>query len=132
MDEPVQMLEDVPPSCFGGPTDYQVREVSDAPRPAWGCSAGGRMNRQPRPRPTLDDVRTGARFVFRAARLLRRRVTSEEAHAVLRARLAHREANLLAMVQEGIYANAISPYRRLLELAGCEYGDVQRLVQTEG
>ena len=90
------------------------------------------LNSVPNPRITLEDIRAGTRFFFRVARLLRGRVTAEEAHTVLRERLKNRNANFLAMVRHAIYGNPASPYRRLLELAGCEYGDMERLVQHEG
>jgi hypothetical protein len=36
------------------------------------------------------------------------------------------------MADRTIYRNTSSPYRRLLQLAGCEFGDLARLVTTEG
>ena len=35
-------------------------------------------------------------------------------------------------MRRAVYGNEPSPYRRLLELAGCEYGDLERLVEAEG
>jgi hypothetical protein len=39
----------------------------------------------------------------------------------------HREENFLVMAHDAIYAVPDSPYRRLLGLAGCEYGDLVQL-----
>src|SRR5687767_9379524 len=76
---------------------------------------------------------------FQALRLLRNiapfvrdplsRTTAREG---LADRLAHRDADFLALCQRMVYASASSPYRRLLELAGCEYGDLVGLVAREG
>jgi hypothetical protein len=51
---------------------------------------------------------------------------------VVRARLARRDAVFLAVARDLIYAHLASPYRRLLALAGCEYGDLERMVAHEG
>jgi len=36
------------------------------------------------------------------------------------------------VAKEAIYNNPVSPYRKLLELAGCELGDLESLVRNEG
>lgn len=82
--------------------------------------------------PTLDDLVGGLHLIVSLPRLLRQRVTSAEAHAEHRHRLAHREDNFLSLAREAIYGNAASPYRRLLEMAGCEYHDLEELVRREG
>ncbi len=51
---------------------------------------------------------------------------------MVRERLARREAAFLELVTRTVYADPQSPYRRLLELAGCERGDLERLVRAEG
>jgi len=82
--------------------------------------------------PTLSDVVEGIRFLSGLPRLLRYRVTSEEAHAALKDRFEHRQANFLALAKNAIYNYPPSPYRRLLEVAGCKYGDLEALVRKEG
>lgn len=47
-------------------------------------------------------------------------------------RLAAREANFLRMASRCIYGAERSPYRKLLASAGCEEGDLARLVEREG
>ena len=59
-------------------------------------------------------------------------MSSEEAHAVLRRRLAPREEALLALIRRIYEARPPGPYRRLLDLAGCEEAEVAALVRREG
>jgi hypothetical protein len=49
----------------------------------------------------------------------------------LRRRLETREAALLALARR-IYRQAENPYRALLRSAGCEFGDLERLVARDG
>ncbi len=52
--------------------------------------------------------------------------------AAQRRRLETREASWLALVGAAIYQHARSPYLRLLRRAGCELGDLRRLVRQDG
>jgi hypothetical protein len=74
----------------------------------------------------------GARFCRRLPRYLRAPLTLATAGRMLRHRLARREDAFLGLVKQAIYLNDTSPYRELLRLAGCEYGDVERLVRQAG
>src|SRR5262245_32325585 len=80
----------------------------------------------------LDDLAHGARLLWRMPRWLRRPLTLPEARAELAERLRRREATFLANVRRGIFDRPKRPYARLFALAGCEYGDVERLVRTDG
>jgi hypothetical protein len=80
----------------------------------------------------LGDVLMGLRFLRDLPASLRHPVTPEEARATLRRRLENRETDFLALVKRAIYAYRPSPYRALLQLAGCEYGDLERLVRQQG
>ncbi len=51
---------------------------------------------------------------------------------IIRQRLQQRRQNLLLMVRKTVYQNRRSPYMKLLEIAGCEYGDFEKLVNAEG
>jgi hypothetical protein len=73
-----------------------------------------------------------SRFVRRVPPFLRRPTGLREAYAIQAGRLETREATFLATVRRAVYEHQPSPYRRLLELAGCEYGDLARLVGAEG
>jgi hypothetical protein len=65
--------------------------------------------------------------------LLRRgRPSPEQARDTLCRRLERRAAEFLALVRRTVYQHDGSPYRQLLRLAGCEFGDLERLVTREG
>ena len=81
---------------------------------------------------TFDDVRSGARFLGRLGRFLQHPVGLAEARAVLRDRLAHRERDFLSLMKHAVYERPQSPYRALLRLAGCEYGDLEKLTHQDG
>jgi hypothetical protein len=85
-----------------------------------------------RSRIPVEDIAVGARFLFKLPGFLRRRVGPEEARRILRRRLGRREADFLAHARLAIYEHGASPYRPLLQAAGCEYGDLAQLVQQEG
>lgn len=80
----------------------------------------------------LEDALAGLRFARQLPSFLRHPITTAEAMAVVRRRLEQRGADFLQLVRRAIYGRAESPYRQLLALAGCEYGDVERLVHDEG
>jgi len=77
-------------------------------------------------------VRTSARLLAALPGFLRRPVTTEEARATVARRLARREADFLDVVARLVYGHPGSPYRPLLARAGCEYGDLARLVARDG
>ena len=80
----------------------------------------------------LEDVRAGARLLWTLPGFLRHPVSLEEARATLCRRLQRREADFLNLARGAIYGNLASPYRQLLVLAGCEAGDLERLVSRDG
>ena len=80
----------------------------------------------------VQDLRTAAGFLSRLPRYLRHPVSLAEARAALRRRLDHRDADFLALVRRAVYENPGSPYRTLLAGAGCDYGDLERLVARDG
>jgi hypothetical protein len=84
------------------------------------------------PLTTLADALTGLKFTLSLQRVFRRPLTPDRALEIFRYRLERREADFLALAQRAIYSNPMSPYRELLRLAGCEYGDLEGLVRREG
>ena len=50
----------------------------------------------------------------------------------VRRRLAAREADFLQLIRRAVFERSESPYRVLLRAAGCEYGDLARLVERDG
>jgi phenylacetate-coenzyme A ligase PaaK-like adenylate-forming protein len=59
-------------------------------------------------------------------------MTCDEACAIVKTRLAQREKTFLRVVERSIYGNPRSPYRALLQHAGCEPEDLRTLVQQRG
>lgn len=60
------------------------------------------------------------------------RLTIARCRQIIRDRLATREERFLQRVARYVYGHPESPYLKLLRHAGCEYGDVERLVRAEG
>jgi hypothetical protein len=81
---------------------------------------------------SLAEITSAVRFFAGVPRSLRRTLASDEARAVLARRRRDRAADFLALAGRTIYGNPASPYRRLLRLAGCEPGDLARLVAAQG
>src|SRR5688572_25074891 len=63
---------------------------------------------------------------------LRHPVTFARAAAKVQEQLRFREQRFLAVVERGIFANPRSPYLWLLRQAGCESGDLRKLVRELG
>jgi hypothetical protein len=80
----------------------------------------------------LEDVASGLRFLWGLPAALRQAIGPQQARATLRARLERRETDFLTLAKRAIYAYDASPYRPLLRLAGCEYGDLEQLVLEHG
>jgi hypothetical protein len=81
---------------------------------------------------SLEDLRTGLRFFRDLPGFLRRPLDVDMARAILVGRLRERERDFLALARTAIYDQPTSPYRVLLARAGCEHGDLRRLVAQEG
>jgi hypothetical protein len=73
-----------------------------------------------------------ARFMRELPGFLKKRVTLNDAHSWVGQKLANREDGFLRLVQRGVYSQPKSPYLFLLREAGCEYGDLVKLVGEEG
>ncbi len=80
----------------------------------------------------LADLKMYARFAWGLRGFLRHTISLEEAKAIVRRRMAEREANFLRLVEKGIFGYPRSPYLPLLKLAGCELGDIQNMVRNKG
>jgi hypothetical protein len=78
------------------------------------------------------DLITGARFLARLRSFVRHAPSPQQARALLCRRFEQREASFLGIARRAVYEQPDSPYRQLLELAGCEYGDLERLVRQDG
>jgi hypothetical protein len=82
--------------------------------------------------PSANDLLVGTSLLWRLPAYLKNPVNPDEARLELPARFPQRGAGFLTIARDLIYGCAWSPYRRLLASAGCEYGDLERLVNREG
>jgi hypothetical protein len=80
----------------------------------------------------FSDVLKYSRLAFNLRGFLSSTIGVEESKQIISAGLLNRERNFLNMVQKGIYQNPTSPYIKLLQMAGCEFGDIESLVNKEG
>jgi hypothetical protein len=80
----------------------------------------------------IGEMRTYARFLRGLPAFLRDRITLEQARETVRRRQAEREDSFLRLLRRGIFGYPSSPYRPLLDLAGCELGDVERMLRRDG
>lgn len=80
----------------------------------------------------IDQLKMYARFAAGLPQFLRNPITVEDARAIVRRNMEEREDNFLALVHKGVLSRPESPYARLLRLAQCEYGDLEREVRTKG
>jgi hypothetical protein len=80
----------------------------------------------------FEDVVAAARLFVQLPGYLRHPLTLEQARQTLQGWLERRESDFLMLVRDVVYANPDHPYRWMLELAGCEFGDVERLVAHDG
>jgi hypothetical protein len=73
-----------------------------------------------------------ARFTLGLPAFVRQSISLEQAEATIRAGLVRREAALLSTIERAIYGHRGSPYLLLFRAAGCELGDVRRMVRQDG
>jgi hypothetical protein len=80
----------------------------------------------------LHDIQMSVRFLRGLGPFLRDTIDPAAGRAQLARQLRNRGASFLSIVRDAIYAEPSSPYLALLRHAGVDYGDVARLVETEG
>lgn len=80
----------------------------------------------------VQETLAGVRFLLDLPMILRHPITEDEARTILRQRIVHRESSFLALAGRAIYPYPDRPYRRLLDAAGCELGDLEALVRRDG
>ncbi len=85
-----------------------------------------------RAQPILGDLFMILRVLHRLPVYLRTPLALDECRAILSRRLKQREGDFLNLARLCIFENLTSPYLSLLKLAGCEYGDMERLVRHDG
>jgi hypothetical protein len=80
----------------------------------------------------ISDVIKYSRLAFGLRGFLHGTISLEQSKQVIAARLQNRERNFLSLVQKGVYQNPQSPFLKLLRVAGCEFGDIEALVNQDG
>lgn len=78
------------------------------------------------------DIGMAARVLGRLPAYLRHPLTIPECRAILARRLARRATGFLELARRAVFEHPESPYRALLRHAGCEPGDLERLVHHDG
>lgn len=72
------------------------------------------------------------RFALDIRRTVEPTITLDDATRQIREGVAHRTERFLLMLARCVAGNPTSPYRTLLDAAGCDAGDMASLVQREG
>ncbi|HWO41511.1 MAG TPA: hypothetical protein VNO43_06875 [Candidatus Eisenbacteria bacterium] len=80
----------------------------------------------------VEKAKMALRYGVGLPRFFFRPLSLEECYALVRRRLAEREQNFLAQLRRSVYFNPQSPYYKLFKNAGCEYGDVERMLRQKG
>ncbi len=83
-------------------------------------------------RRVASDLSKLARVTRDLPRFIRAPIELGYAIDAIKARLNTREARFLAMASRAIYRQPASPYLKLLRAAGCEFNDLERVVQRDG
>jgi hypothetical protein len=78
------------------------------------------------------NVRGFAGFLSGLPAFVRQRMTEPRAREIVRRRMQEREQNFLISLELFVYGNPRSPYRLLLDAAGCTFGDVRAMLATDG
>jgi hypothetical protein len=80
----------------------------------------------------LDELRGLARLVNELPRFLRDRIDQGEARRLVQDFTQRRSERFLAKLATAVFANPASPYLALCRWAGCELGDIRKLVASGG
>jgi hypothetical protein len=82
--------------------------------------------------PLVSDLIGLYRFAAGLKPFLRETLSIEAARAIVRHGMENRDATFLQKLERAVFGYARSPYRALLQNAGCELGDVATLVKRDG
>jgi hypothetical protein len=80
----------------------------------------------------IADVMRYSQLAFNLRGFLSSTIDVEESKKIIADGLLNREQNFLTLVQKAVYQNPASPYIKLLQMAGCEFGDMESMVKKEG
>jgi len=73
-----------------------------------------------------------ARFAWGLNGFLRKTIGIEQSRQIILQKLQNRNSNFLLSLKKTVYENPGSPYLKLLRLAGCDYGDLEKIVSQDG
>jgi hypothetical protein len=82
--------------------------------------------------PFLEDLIGAAGLIAGIPGYLRHPLSLVEAREIVRRRLERRQGDFLELARRAMFGNPAGPYGALLRSAGCEFGDLQRLVDSDG
>ena len=80
----------------------------------------------------LDDLTMLWRFATGLHRFLRSPLDPGQCRGLVEESVRRREESFLLLVRRAVYGYVRSPYHQLLEWAGAEYGDLEKLVKQDG
>lgn len=80
----------------------------------------------------LADLKMYGRFAWGLRGFLHKTINLDDARRTVQQLLAERENNFLRLVERGIFGYERSPYLPLLEMAGCELGDIRGMLRKSG
>lgn len=83
-------------------------------------------------RAALSDAAAATRFLLNLPAFARYRLDPVQSRSILTQRLGRRAADFLALIEHAVFERPDSPYRVLLRHAGCELGDLERLIRDDG
>jgi hypothetical protein len=78
------------------------------------------------------DLRIATRLAWHLPTFLQQPLGVAQARAILARRLEEREEGFLALLRDGVWGRGPGAYQTLLRHAGCDYGDLERLVRQDG
>ena len=81
---------------------------------------------------TTNDISGGMRLIRGLPAILRNPYNVDSAKDILQRRINNREPTFLKLIRGAVYENPESPYLKLFDLVGCEYGDLKNLVKKNG
>jgi hypothetical protein len=83
-------------------------------------------------RSALTDAAAASRFLLGLPAFARYRLDPAQSRSILVQRLERRAGDFLDLMKRAVFGRPGSPYRALLRHAGCELGDLERLVRDDG
>jgi len=82
--------------------------------------------------PELIDIKKYYRFCMGMRKYLRHTISLNESRQIIKRQFKKREELFLRIVEKGVYGNPKSPYLKLLNSAGWEFGDIKSSTKSIG